>query len=381
MDRRRTLGSEHRTAVSVNIAIAIGVVLRATGRKRAESRTDAALGRAVHTNAFLRCAEDDRGTARARLCHQSETSPAITATDGTGSDLSEATAVKACAWPSDLPLPAAQCCDYTTGPGVVERHHVYPAPCGFHLSGRRHGLVQPLCVELGNLNEPGFGILLLGVRPRTAAGPSRNLQYRPGGAIHQRRIHQPARRREYSDQHGRPRPGLRQRLRRAPVAIGQIRRRLPQGLQRPSRCDSQPCSLLHVLQPRATASGIGLSNTRRRVLQLGEQYKEAASRQLLLMSFKGIGKSIRTTEAPTSKANASAHLSDEFPAGYSLTGCSPAEPASALPAGVKYAEGSVQVRGLFNNGRTKRNNTTETTGQRSTLTSQFFCPKNGETLS
>ena len=180
MDRRRTLGIEHRTAVSVNIAIAIGVVLRATGRKRAESRTDAALGRAVHTNAFLRCAEDDRGTARARLCHQSETSPAITAADGTGSDLSEATAVKACAWPSDLPLPAAQCCDYTTGPGVVERHHVYPAPCGFHLSGRRHGLVQPLCVELGNLNEPGFGILLLGVRPRTAAGPSRNLQYRPG---------------------------------------------------------------------------------------------------------------------------------------------------------------------------------------------------------
>jgi hypothetical protein len=33
----------------------------------------------------------------------------------------------------------------------------------------------------------------------------------------------------------------------------------------------------------------------------------------------------------------SAHRYDEFPAGYSLAGCAPAEPASALPAGAHRA--------------------------------------------
>ncbi len=36
-------------------------------------------------------------------------------------------------------------------------------------------------------------------------------------------------------------------------------------------------------------------------------------------------------------ANASAHRLDEFPAGYSLAGWSPPEPASASPAGHQYA--------------------------------------------
>src|ERR1700689_4204075 len=36
-------------------------------------------------------------------------------------------------------------------------------------------------------------------------------------------------------------------------------------------------------------------------------------------------------------ANAPAHRLDEFPAGYSSAGCSPAVPASASPAGHQYA--------------------------------------------
>jgi hypothetical protein len=38
---------------------------------------------------------------------------------------------------------------------------------------------------------------------------------------------------------------------------------------------------------------------------------------------------------------------DEFPAGYSSTGCSPALPASASPAGVEHASGAAQVRGIW----------------------------------
>ena len=104
---------------------------------------------------------------------------------------------------------------------------------------------------------------------------------------------------------------------------------------------------------------------------------DAASRRSLLMSFKGMGKSIRMMEAPTSKANASAHLSNEFPAAYSLTRCSPAELVSASPAGGDDTLGSVQLRGSL---LTTETQNPKSTGSESTLTGQFFCPKNGEYL-
>ena len=66
------------------------------------------------------------------------------------------------------------------------------------------------------------------------------------------------------------------------------------------------------------------------------------------MSFKGMGKSIRMVEAPVPNADAPAHLSDEFPAGYSLTRCSPAELVSASPAEVDSASEVVQLWGLSN---------------------------------
>src|SRR4029077_18768299 len=42
-------------------------------------------------------------------------------------------------------------------------------------------------------------------------------------------------------------------------------------------------------------------------------------------------------EAQTNAVSAPAHRLDEFPAGYSLAGCAPAEPASASPTGTNYA--------------------------------------------
>src|SRR5438093_3777083 len=86
---------------------------------------------------------------------------------------------------------------------------------------------------------------------------------------------------------------------------------------------------------------------RTRRIELCRQNKmDAASRQLLFMSFKGIGKSIRMVRAPTQNADAPAHHSDQFPAGYSLTRCSPAALVSASPAGLDYAAALAQLRGL-----------------------------------
>jgi hypothetical protein len=74
----------------------------------------------------------------------------------------------------------------------------------------------------------------------------------------------------------------------------------------------------------------------------------AAPRRLLLMSFEGIGKSIRMIRAPNLLSGGPAHHSDEFPAGYSSAGCSPAAPASASPAdATKYAAELAQLRARF----------------------------------
>jgi hypothetical protein len=72
------------------------------------------------------------------------------------------------------------------------------------------------------------------------------------------------------------------------------------------------------------------------------------SAELLLMSFEGMGKSIRLTRAPSPMLDAQPIIRMSFPASYSSAGCSPAEPASASPADAKYAAQLAQLRARFN---------------------------------
>src|SRR2546427_333468 len=121
VDRSWTFGIERCATVPVERTVKDGPVLRAARRERAESQADAAFGRAVHKDALLRRCENDRRASQARLYRQSETSPAITAADGIGSDLSETAAVGACAWSSHLSVPAAPRWYYATQSSFVER--------------------------------------------------------------------------------------------------------------------------------------------------------------------------------------------------------------------------------------------------------------------
>ena len=89
MDRCWTFGIERGATVPVNGAVALGLVLRTARRECTEFDADAAAGQAVHANAFLRRSKDEGCTHEAGLSRQSETSPATTAADGTGSDLSK----------------------------------------------------------------------------------------------------------------------------------------------------------------------------------------------------------------------------------------------------------------------------------------------------
>ena len=55
------------------------------------------------------------------------------------------------------------------------------------------------------------------------------------------------------------------------------------------------------------------------------------------MSFLRHGEIYHFDEGAIPADHALAHRNDEFPAGYSLAGCTPAEPASASPAGAHFA--------------------------------------------
>jgi hypothetical protein len=73
---------------------------------------------------------------------------------------------------------------------------------------------------------------------------------------------------------------------------------------------------------------------------------DAASRRLLLMSFKRHREIYPNGQGADQNADAPAHHSDEFPAGYSLTRCSPAALVSASPAGLDYPAALAQLRVL-----------------------------------
>jgi hypothetical protein len=73
------------------------------------------------------------------------------------------------------------------------------------------------------------------------------------------------------------------------------------------------------------------------------------------MSFERHGEVYPNDKGADPKADAPAHHSDEFPAGYSLTGCSPALPVSASPTGVDDAAGLAQVRGNLGRSQKKKN--------------------------
>jgi len=68
---------------------------------------------------------------------------------------------------------------------------------------------------------------------------------------------------------------------------------------------------------------------------------------IFLMSFGRHEEIYPNNRGADLQADAPAHRSDEFPTGYSLTGCSPALPASASPVGVEHCSRSAQLKGLL----------------------------------
>src|SRR6516165_8925605 len=118
---------------------------------------------------------------------------------------------------------------------VGHRHHLNPDGPGVPLPGRGEGLVQPVRPGLASVEYDGHLVLPRRPRRRPEERAARDLQHRPGGAIHQHSIYRQAGNRRGADQHGRLRALVGQRLRRAAVAQLEVRRGPPEGLCQRSR--------------------------------------------------------------------------------------------------------------------------------------------------
>ena len=110
--------------------------------------------------------------------------------------------------------------------------------------------------------------------------------------------------------------------------------RLPDGISRPGRSPRRHRRLSgEGLQPKTSALGARLSASGRVRARAPDSKQGGRCAASFLMSFLRHGEISPFDEGVIPEDHAPAHRTDEFPAGYSLAGCSPALPASASPAG------------------------------------------------
>src|SRR5213075_191870 len=200
---------------------------------------------------------------------------------------------------------------------------------------------------------------------------SGDFQLRPGRAVHQRRIHGPIEGSRDQDQHGWTGTRTGQCVRRTFVALREMGRSLFERLQRRGRRDPKLVAILSFLQSRKTASIVEQRDASSGLLWSQKGCRFAAQ---CLISFKRHGEIYPSDGSADPKTGASAHRSDEFPAGYSSAGCSSAEPACASPAVAQYAA-ALWRRSIsfFRSAYSLIKNI----GSGSTLANLFFCPKDG----
>src|SRR5215207_53449 len=102
MDRYATRGTEHSTAMPINANVAVGVVLHPSRGERRESGSDAFAGREVHEDSVFRSPANDRLVGQTRPRGQRKAGAPADASHGTGSDLSQTSAVASWAGAQDL---------------------------------------------------------------------------------------------------------------------------------------------------------------------------------------------------------------------------------------------------------------------------------------
>ena len=269
MYRNGSPALEHRAAMRVDLPAAVELVLRAAKRERREFAANAVAGRTVHADAVLRESPHDSVAAKARLERQPQTCATTHAADGHRSDLREAAIVRSSARTSDLSISAERNEDHAAESGVEHRHHLYSSEWRFRISGGDSGLVQPVRAGVGNLDHTRHELLRVGTGLGVEEVNAGDLQHRSGGAVYERRVHEPTGEGRHPDQHGWTWTRAGQRFHGAIVANCEVRRSLLERLRWGVRRDWKLKSLFSLLQLRTASSVVGISNARIRAFFAG----------------------------------------------------------------------------------------------------------------
>src|ERR1700691_978089 len=218
MDRSHSSAPDHSTAVRTAGCAAFDLLLSAAAGEHGELATVAHSRRVVSEVTLLWQPEDGRPVRRGPPSR-----PAADAHPGHRSPLSQTELEPSGAGPRSLPVPAARCGDRTAQPRLEHRYHLPSDAWRLSLPGRGDGLVQPFCAQLGTFQYDGNRFLPDGAGRRVSFRTARNLELRPGLAVHLGRFPGAAQKAWDLDQHGWPRARARQCFHRTAVAFAQIR--------------------------------------------------------------------------------------------------------------------------------------------------------------
>src|SRR6266542_1468830 len=265
MDRTKTSGLIGGAAVRAAGPGAVQLLLPAPTRVSGELEIHAPAGRRIHATSILRRAQNDRLAARARLCCGTQTSATIAANDGIDGDLCQAAFE-----PEWIGAPAISISvrggENPAGqPGLERRHYLYSAARGLCIFGGGVGLVQPVCVGVGAVEQPGGKFLCGGLGTGAGRRTARDIQHGPRCAVYQPAVPSALAQNPNPDQHGWTGSGVRQHLRGTVVAEREVRRGVCPRLPGCTCRSERPAAVLSVLQRGKVSPGMELSNAAKRV--------------------------------------------------------------------------------------------------------------------
>src|SRR6266571_1246317 len=154
MHRPAISRSECPTAMRTARVAALDLLLPAAAGERGEPAPAAAAGRTLPGVSVFR--ESPYG---GHAGGEPQTHPASDADSGNRSSLSETELEPPGVRPRGLSVPVAGRLDRAAQPGLEHRYYLYSDEGRLPLFGRRHGLVQPFCAQLGTFQHDGDRLL------------------------------------------------------------------------------------------------------------------------------------------------------------------------------------------------------------------------------
>jgi hypothetical protein len=245
MDRSQSSTPPHSTAVRTAGSATLDLLLPAAAGKRGEPASAPPTRPTVSEVPLLR--QPQNGT---RTGGEPQTHPTADAHCGHRGPVSQTELEPPGAGSRSVSVPAARRRDRTAQPRLEHRYYLPSDARWLLVSGRRHGLVQPFCSQLGTIQHPGSRLLPGSAPDRVPLRSTRNLEFRSGLAVHLGRLPGSAQAARNLDQHGWPRSCARQRFHRTAVALAQVRTDLSRRLRHRPRTVPGAGELLSLLQLR-----------------------------------------------------------------------------------------------------------------------------------